>query len=710
MLGRAVRRTPLHENANHEDDLAQIFNLNLAEASVQRHQTQAEAEARFMALAAEIGLDTRDIHFGVTADLVRCATLDDKAGKRSGWYVIHEERGLMYGALGNWKTDHTYVKFVGRDERHIDDETMRRIAEKQETRRREAAELRRKNAAEAAAVIQWLKPADPSHPYLMRKRIGPNGALAMGANILLPIYDLEGNVVSTQEIGPDGEKSFRPGCTSKGVYVIGGPTPNYVICEGFATGASIHEATGMRVYVTFNAGNMASLAPEIAEREGREGGARAVIAGDHDRPNPMTGERIGQKKAEQAADAIGGALVLIPEGEGDDWNDVAVRNPKALQAAFATVRPCFQSWQIEDFAALPRRQWLYGQHYIRKFCSLTVAPGGLGKSTLVLMEAVAMATGRPLLGVAVPQRLKVIYFNAEDPLDEIKARVAAICIAFKIDQSELVGQLFVASGRDQELNLAQGEAGDLIEAAFQMVSGFVRYYGVDAVILDPLANMHDSPETNELMRRLGRRLSRLAEERNCAIEIVHHTRKLNGNEATVEDSRGGSALIGAVRAARVLNPMSAEEATRFGLPTHIDHFKIEAAGKSNLARSAEKAEWFERFGVLLPNGDWVASLRRWDVPDPFEGITPELTRKVQQAVAEAAQKGHGVRENVQSGEWVGHIVAYALDLKVTDAASKARIKSLIRQWIATDILRIDEAHDKRAGRKTSIVVVGENRV
>lgn len=688
--------------------MAEIINLNLAEASVQRHPTQAEAEARFMAIAAEIGLDTRDIHFGVTADLVRCATLDDKAGKRSGWYVIHEERGLLYGALGNWKTDHTYVKFIGRDERHIDDDTMRRIAEKQETRRREAAEMRRKNAAEAAGLIQWLKPADASHPYLMRKRIGPNGALAMGSNILLPIYDLDGNVVSTQEIGPDGEKTFRPGCTSKGVFVIGGPTPNYVICEGFATGASIHEATGMRVYVTFNAGNMASLAPEIAEREGREGGARAVIAGDNDRPNPTTGERIGQKKAQQAADAIGGALVLVPENDGDDWNDVAVRNPISLQKAFATVRPCFQSWQIEDFSTLPRRQWLYGQHYIRKFCSLTVAPGGLGKSTLVLTEAMAMSTGRALLGAHVGQKLKVVYYNAEDPLDEIKARVAAICIANGIDQSELVGQLFVASGRDQELNLATGEQGDIVEAAFQMISGFIRYYGVDVVILDPLANMHDSPETNELMRRMGKRLSRLADERNCGIEIVHHTRKLNGNEATVEDSRGGSALIGAVRAARVLNPMTPEEANRFGLSTHIDHFRIEAAGKNNLARPAEKAEWFERFGVLIPNGDWVAAVKRWDVPDPFDGITPELTRKVQHLIAEQS-KTVGLRENAQSTDWVGNVVAYALELKATDPAHKARIKALIRQWVQTDVLRVEKMHDKRAGRETAIVVVGENR-
>src|SRR5262245_43866018 len=46
---------------------------------------------------------------------------------------------------------------------------------------------------------------------------------------------------------------------------------------------------------------------------------------------------------------------------------------------------------------VPRREWLYGRHYIRKYCSATIATGGLGKSSLVLVEAVAAASGRRLL-------------------------------------------------------------------------------------------------------------------------------------------------------------------------------------------------------------------------------------------------------------------------------------------------------------------------
>lgn len=674
------------------------FDLNLADTNAPRPMSYMQAEERFMALAAEVGLDLRDIHFGVTQDIVRVHTTDDKPGKRSGWYVIHEEQGLLYGALGNWRGD-GYVRFTGRDERNVDADLMRRIELKQEARRREAAEIKRRNAAEAAEVLRFLPAATAEHPYLARKQIKPHGVQTMGANLLIPIYDLTGEVISTQEISPDGDKTFRAGCSSRGVFVLGSPTPNVVLCEGFATGASIHEATGLRVYVTFNAGNLAAMAGEIAAREGEMGGARLVIAADHDASG------VGYRKAEEAAAAAGGAPIIMPAEVGTDWNDIAIRQPRELLRAFASVKPAFLSWEEMDAAALPRRQWLYGTDYIRQFCSLTVAPGGLGKSTLVLTEAIAMATGRPLLGVPVKARLKVVYFNAEDPLVEIQARVLAVCQHYGIPQRELVGQLFVQSGRDQDILLAHGSEGDIVEPAFAMITGFVRYYGVDVVILDPLANMHDCEETNEVYRRLGKRLARAADAENCGVHIVHHTRKLNGFAATVEDSRGGSALIGSVRVARVLNPMTAEEAEKLGVDNHIDLFRIEPAGKNNLARPADKAVWFERQGVQIGNGDWVAVVKPWAVPDPFEGVGKAEGREVRRRIASMDPPP---RENAQSSDWAGLVVAEVLGFDGSTAAGKRRAKRVLQQWISTDVLRVERSTDKRQGREISVVVAGDN--
>src|SRR5690242_2443224 len=80
-----------------------------------------------------------------------------------------------------------------------------------------------------------------------------------------------------------------------------------------------------------------------------------------------------------------------------------------------------------DPATIPPRAWLYGRHYIRKFVSCTIAPGALGKSSLVLAEAIAICTGRPLLGIAPTERTNVWYWNGEDPQEETERRIAAIC-------------------------------------------------------------------------------------------------------------------------------------------------------------------------------------------------------------------------------------------------------------------------------------------
>jgi hypothetical protein len=366
----------------------------------------------------------------------------------------------------------------------------------------------------------------------------------------------------------------------------------------------------------------------------------------------------------------------------------------------------FQTWKVINPYDLPARDFIYGGHYIRKFASLTVAPGGLGKSSLVLAECIAIATGLPILGITPKQREKVVYYNAEDPMDEIQRRVLAILYHYKIPQEEIVGWLFLASGRETELILSTGDDGTIVEPVFEHIERFHDKCGVAVFAFDPLANMTESPETNDVFRKLGKRLSRMADKLNCSIEIVHHTRKLNGKEAEVEDSRGGGALVGAVRAARALNPMTADEAAKAGIDTHIDHFRIEAAGKNNLARPAAHATWLHRVSIELPNGDSVAAVAPWAWPDAFDGVTAEDARRVQLAVA--AMEANPPRENPQAANWVGHTVADVLGMDTEDKADKSRISSMVKTWIKSGILAVEEVRDTRNGRETKVVKAGPN--
>src|SRR5690606_24837136 len=77
---------------------------------------------------------------------------------------------------------------------------------------------------------------------------------------------------------------------------------------------------------------------------------------------------------------------------------------------------------------IPARQWLLGRRLLRKFITLTVAPGGSGKSMLTMEEMVAVATGLPITRAEVHIKGPAWIYNNEDPLDELQRRIAAICI------------------------------------------------------------------------------------------------------------------------------------------------------------------------------------------------------------------------------------------------------------------------------------------
>ena len=123
------------------------------------------------------------------------------------------------------------------------------------------------------------------------------------------------------------------------------------------------------------------------------------------------------------------------------WGYVAAPERLAEAPAGPAIQPTAFTWQ--DPATLPPREWLYGRHYIRKFCSGTIAPGGTGKSSLVQVEALSMATGLDLLNTPVLHPLRVWAWNGEDPHEEIMRRVMAACIHFNITAEQIADRLFL---------------------------------------------------------------------------------------------------------------------------------------------------------------------------------------------------------------------------------------------------------------------------
>ena len=359
-------------------------------------------------------------------------------------------------------------------------------------------------------------------------------------------------------------------------------------------------------------------------------------------------------------------------------------------------------------AQIPMRRFIYGTHYIRKFVSLDVAPGGVGKSSLAIVEALAIASGKPVLGVKVHEPGKVWYFNGEDPLDEIHRRVVAAMRHHKIAPGDIGENLFLDSGRSQPIVVGvQTRDGAVIqEPIVEAVVDTIRRNKIDVVTLDPFVSTHQVSENdNNAIERVAKTWAHIADLTGCAINLVHHSRKTGGNEVSVEDGRGASALASAARSARAFNQMTKDEAAKAGVDNHRSYFRVDN-GKANLAPPSDKATWYHLVGVPLGNGpggmdgDVVGVVTAWEWPDPLAEISVDHLRAAQREVA----AGGPWRADAQAKEWVGHPIARALKIDVSNKAGKAKVAALIKTWMSTGMFVEVEGKDSKRMPRTFIEV------
>lgn len=181
---------------------------------------------------------------------------------------------------------------------------------------KETKEKNQKAAIEAQKIWSEAQ-VTTSHPYLIKKRIQPhNTRISIHGMLLIPIYAPETlELSSLQKISPTSQKQFHTGGRIKGCFsAIGNmksPSEKILICEGFATGASLYEEMNEFTVCALSANNLVSAAITFRKMYPE---ANIIICGDND----VNG--VGQRAANEAAIAVGG-LVLIPPSEGTDWND-----------------------------------------------------------------------------------------------------------------------------------------------------------------------------------------------------------------------------------------------------------------------------------------------------------------------------------------------------------------------------------------------------
>jgi putative DNA primase/helicase len=285
-----------------------------------------------------------------TSQIFRCRAEGKKSGY-PGWGIIHmNPDGTAGGCIGMWGGDKQNVFYRNDGGRigHNDLSPEQRTAfQKQmdEARTRLKAEIaaKQKQAAGTARRI-WEKsrPADPGHPYLINKGIEAHGIRQAGQVLIVPLYIAAGSFVSLQRIFPNGSKRHHPGGQVKGCfYSIGDPAKSDIIyiCEGFATGASVHQATGQAVFIAFTANNLEAVTGIAKKRHPEK---QIIIASDNDietaKRRPDIGNP-GRKAAEAAAAAHGVEMCICPIDS--DFNDL--HHAHGLEAVKKALEPG-ESW------------------------------------------------------------------------------------------------------------------------------------------------------------------------------------------------------------------------------------------------------------------------------------------------------------------------------------------------------------------------------
>jgi hypothetical protein len=374
-----------------------------------------------------------------------------------------------------------------------------------------------------------------------------------------------------------------------------------------------------------------------------------------------------------------------------------------------------QNWptpyEMFDALTLPRREWIYGYDYIKKYISVTASAGGIGKTSAIIVEALAIATGKPLLGTAVKQQENVWIINLEDPISEMQMRTIAAMQHYGLTPHDIKGRLFMDGEDTMQLTLAAEGRDGLItnDDMLAHITRKVKQNKIGAVILDPFVSAHLVNENNNgSIQAVVAMLRKLARDTNSSIQLVHHIRKTNGDDATIDSVRGAGSLIGAARAARVINRITPEDAIALGVDEHeaLGIFRVDD-GKANLAPPSDKAVYRRMQSVEIANGEHIGVATEFKLPDLFDGVTTKNLYNVQRTIGKAEEADNAYRANVQADNWVGKAVAEELNLDLGKPNQKAKAKAIIKQWISSGSLQVVKLPNKRKGGDTPCVIVGE---
>jgi AAA domain/Toprim-like len=431
-------------------------------------------------------------------------------------------------------------------------------------------------------------------------------------------------------------------------------------------------------------------------------------------------DEAGRKLAADRADKLRGVArsvraVQLPglphKGDVSDWLDA--NHTKDELVTFANAQPIDDlgqdAYQVPDEAVLPQREYLYGQHLMRKMVSVTAGAGGTGKSAMKIAKALAMASGKPLLGDEVSRPLRVLLMNLEDDRARMDERIVAAMKHYGLRNSDLGDRLFVIAKGEFKMKITSPSAPGTVkrnEAVIDYLIKYLRDHAIDVFMFDPLRKMHTVSENdNVMMGEVIEILEGISEAANVLVDFTHHTRKGNGDDASIDSVRGASSIVDAPRSCDVVEKMTKADAKALGIEEARRRFYFKRFnGKINFTPPVDQVAWLEIKSVQLDNGgmligDSIGVVTRWY---PVEAAAAALTPYVVDQIKAKVGTEPRWREYPTAEMWVGKAVGPLVGLDPDD--NRDAVKVVIKRLIKDGVLTTVQAPDAHRLDKTFVVV------
>jgi phage/plasmid primase-like uncharacterized protein len=588
--------------------------------------------------------------------IVRVMDSQDKGKKRTGWYVYHEfddsyndGNVIGCGAYGTWRDDVTHnwmsrgVENMSPVEK-VEFQERRKEAEKI---RREEEQQRQLDAALACFdIYQAAHDANPEHGYLTTKQINPLGAVKQkNDSLIIPMMDSENRITSLQYIKPDGTKKYHPGGKIKGsTFIIPGTTQKIYVVEGYATGASVHMATGASVYCAFMWSNLYEVTCTVQQQYPQ---AEVVIAGDDD---AFIERNVGRNKANEICSTLQGVSARFPEfadisDKPTDWNDLhCMEGLEEVKRQIETVssrpayRTSYRASELQHIEFPPVKYVVEG--YIVEGLTLLAGVPKIGKSWSCLDVALSVASGGAAYGSIDCEQGDVLYLALEDNPRRLQSRLRKM---MRHNKQPWPAALQIETEWPILGVGCEDKISEWIEQAARP----------RLIIIDTMARIKPPQKQNTPLYdsdyKVVASLQALSQTYGVAIVIVTHTRKQDSDDP-IEKVSGTLGLSGAADSILVLD-RKAEGVTLYGRGRDIEEIEtaMEFDKKRFIWRILGDASILQR---TPERQQIIAVLEEAEAPMTPKDIAEALNedgQNIRQLVSKMAEKGE--IEKVSRGKY-----------------------------------------------------------